>query len=62
MNFQNPVILTTKQNICGINIRKTLLENWDFKETNDHFDGTPIFKFKNIRLVYSEKDVIQYCL
>jgi D-aminoacyl-tRNA deacylase len=54
-----PVILTTKQNICGKNIRKALLEKWDFSPTEEMFDGTPIQKYQNIRLVYSEKDVIQ---
>lgn len=59
MNFKKPVILTTKKNICGINLRKTLLDNWDFEESSEFFDGTPIFTYKNIRLVYSVKDVIE---
>jgi D-aminoacyl-tRNA deacylase len=58
LKLEKPVILTTKQNICGVNIRKILLEHWDFVETDEIFDGTPIYEFKNIRLVYSEKDVI----
>ncbi len=58
LSLKKPVILTTKQNICGRNIRKYLLENWDFKETDNLFDGTPIFEYKNIRLILSEKDVI----
>jgi len=58
MKLEKPVILTTKQNICGINIRKALLDNWDFVETNEVFDGTPIYQYKHIRLVFSEKDVI----
>ncbi|MBK5112446.1 MAG: hypothetical protein KGD59_07015 [Candidatus Heimdallarchaeota archaeon] len=58
MKLEKPVILTTKQNICGVIIRKILLKHWDFVETNEIFDGTPIYEFKNIRLVYSEKDVI----
>jgi len=58
MMLEKPVILTTKQNICGVNIRNTLLDNWDFVETGETFDGTPIYKYKHIRLVYSEKDVI----
>lgn len=58
LKLEKPVILTTKQNICGVIIRKILLKHWDFVETNEIFDGTPIYEFKNIRLVYSEKDVI----
>ena len=58
MKFEKPVIVTTDQNICGINIRKTLLDNWDFKETEEIFDESPIYKFKNIRMVFSKKDVI----
>ncbi len=58
MKLKKPVILTTKQNVCGINIRKALLDNWDFVETEEAFDGTPIYEFRGIRLVYSEKDVI----
>lgn len=58
MKLEKPVILTTKQNICGVNIRKALLDNWDFVESNEVFDGTPIYQYKHIRLVYSEKDVI----
>ncbi|MFW9922698.1 MAG: D-aminoacyl-tRNA deacylase [Candidatus Thorarchaeota archaeon] len=59
MNLKQPVIVTTKQNICGMNIRKLLLENWKFKETNDLFDSTPIYQYKNIRLILSDKDVIE---
>ncbi|MBN1330441.1 MAG: hypothetical protein JXA54_13285 [Candidatus Heimdallarchaeota archaeon] len=59
MILENPVIITTKQNICGRNIRETLLKKWIWKETSETFDGSPILKYKNIRLVYSEKDVIE---
>ncbi|MBD3192647.1 MAG: hypothetical protein GF308_18545 [Candidatus Heimdallarchaeota archaeon] len=55
---KKPVIITTKQNICGINIRKKLLENWEFTPTDQLFDGTPIYQYQNIRLMYSEKDII----
>ncbi len=58
MNIKKPVIITTDQNICGRNIRQTLLENWSFEQTEETFDGTPIYKYKDIRLVYSTKDVI----
>ena len=58
MKLKQPVILTTNQNICGQNIRQTLLENWSFEPTEEEFDGTPIYKFKNIRLIYSKKDVL----
>ena len=57
MSLKKPVILTTKQNICGQNIREFLLRNWDFKQTDEVFDGTPIFEYRNIRLILSEKDV-----
>ncbi|HUT81633.1 MAG TPA: D-aminoacyl-tRNA deacylase [Candidatus Bathyarchaeia archaeon] len=59
MNLKNPVIITTKQNICGRNIRETLLQGWVWEETGELFDGTPILKHKNIRLVFSGKDVIE---
>jgi D-aminoacyl-tRNA deacylase len=58
LNLKQPVILTTNQNICGLNIRETLLANWEFKETSESFDGSPIFQYQNIRLVFSKKDVI----
>lgn len=58
MKFKKPIIVTTKQNICGQNIHETLLSNWDFKETEERFDNSPIFQFRNIQLVISEKDVI----
>lgn len=58
MKLENPVILTTNQNVCGINIRNALLDNWDFVEIDEVFDETPIYQFKNIRLVCSKKDVI----
>jgi D-aminoacyl-tRNA deacylase len=58
LKLSKPVILTTNQNICGQNIRKALISNWDFKETSEYFDNGPILQYKNIRLVYSEKDVI----
>ena len=59
MKLEKPVILTTNQNICGQNIRKKLLENWSFKKTSNEFDGTAIYEYKNVRLIYSEKDVLQ---
>ena len=58
LKFKKPVIVTTKQNICGQNIHHALLTNWDFKDTGEKFDNAPIFQFKNIRMVISEKDVI----
>ncbi len=58
MNLKKPVIITTDKNICGRNIRQTLLDNWSFEETEETFDETPIYKHKNIRLVNSTKDVI----
>jgi hypothetical protein len=58
LNLEKPVIITTDHNICGRNIRQTLLDNWDFLETEENFDKTPIFEYKNIRLVQSAKDVI----
>ncbi|MCG3253026.1 MAG: hypothetical protein KAX09_04195 [Candidatus Heimdallarchaeota archaeon] len=58
MKLEKPVILTTNLNICGINIRNALLDSWDFVDTDEVFDGTPIYQFKHIRLVYSKKDVI----
>lgn len=59
LKLKQPVILTTKQNICGQNIREALLENWDFKETSESFDGTPIFQYQYVRLIYSERDVLE---
>lgn len=58
LKLEKPVIITTDHNICGRNIRQTLLDNWDFLETEENFDKTPIFEYKNIRLVQSAKDVI----
>jgi len=58
LNLEKPVIITTEHNICGRNIRQSLLDNWDFQETEEKFDKTAIFEFKNIRLVQSAKDVI----
>ncbi|NHJ49216.1 MAG: hypothetical protein FK733_15615 [Asgard group archaeon] len=58
LKLNKPGILTAKESICGLNIRNALLTNWDFKETSDQFDDTPIFQYKNIRLVYSERDVL----
>lgn len=56
--FEKPVIVTTKQNICGRNIRETLLKKFDFRELDEEFDNTPIFSYNNIQLVFSQKDVI----
>jgi len=58
LKLDKPVIITTDHNICGRNIRQALLDNWDFQETEDRFDKTPIFEYQKIRLVQSEKDVI----
>jgi len=59
LNLKKPVIITTKQNICGRNIRETLLNHWNWEETDEMFDGTPILKHKQIRLIFSERDVIE---
>ncbi|MHA1212280.1 MAG: D-aminoacyl-tRNA deacylase [Candidatus Heimdallarchaeota archaeon] len=58
MNLKAPVIVTTTQNICGRNIRETLLTHWNWSESSESFDGTPILQHKQIRLINSKKDVI----
>ena len=35
MKLERPVIVTTDKNVCGVNIRKTLFDNWDFIETEN---------------------------
>jgi len=61
--FERPAIVTSTTNICGRNIRKALLELLEWEATEEQFDGNPILKHKNIRLVTSSKDIIEtnYC-
>jgi len=59
VSFKEPAIVTSPVNICGRNIRKALLELLDWEETSESFDGNPILRHKNIRLVLSKKDIIE---
>ncbi|UCD04083.1 MAG: D-tyrosyl-tRNA(Tyr) deacylase [Candidatus Woesearchaeota archaeon] len=53
------IIVVSKVNIASRNIGKIILENYDFKETSDKWEGSPIYKYKDIKLIKCNKDVLE---
>lgn len=53
-----PVIVTSKEDVASLNIKDRLLELYSFVETEDSFEGFPIYKFGDILLITTVRDVI----
>ncbi len=45
------VIVTSLEDPASVNIRKFLLENYNFKETGEEFDGNPVYKEGDLHLI-----------
>jgi len=53
-----PVIVASKQDMASLNIKDRLLELYNFVETGDSFEGFPIYKFGDILLITTVRDLI----
>jgi D-aminoacyl-tRNA deacylase len=53
-----PVIVTSEKDMASLNIKNRLLELYDFTETGDFFENSPIYKFADILLITTVKDLI----
>jgi D-aminoacyl-tRNA deacylase len=56
--MENLVIVSSNEDIASINIAKMLIEGFGFRETNEKFDGSPIFVKDDLKLIRIEKDLI----
>ncbi len=52
------VIVTSQVDRASLNIWQKLIENFSFKETNETFNGNPIYTAKNVKLVKTRVDLI----
>ncbi|MEM3078611.1 MAG: D-aminoacyl-tRNA deacylase [Nitrososphaerales archaeon] len=57
-SMENLVIVSSNEDIASINIAKMLIEGFGFRETDEKFDGSPIFIKDNLKLIRIEKDLI----
>ena len=55
-------IITSSKDPAGMNIKESLLELFNFKETNENFDNNPVYELninnKDIKLYTTEKDSV----
>ena len=52
-------IITSEKDIAGITIKESLLKLFEFRRTNDVFNGYPIYQLKeNIKLYTLKKDTV----
>lgn len=53
------IIVISKVNMASNNIGKFILKNYDFEETSDTWDGSPIYEYRDIKLIKCNKDVLE---
>lgn len=54
-------IIASKQDLAGLNIKESLLDLFEFKQTSEKFDKKPVFQLnENVKLYTAEKKSI-YC-
>ena len=51
-------IVVSKQDIAGLNVAQTLIEKYGFKQTNETFDGNPIYSKSPYEIIFSNSDII----
>ncbi|MBI2101389.1 hypothetical protein HYT53_02155 [Candidatus Woesearchaeota archaeon] len=56
--MQQIAIIASSKDLAGINISNNLLELFDFKKSNEKFDGNDVFEFKNAKLYTIDDDLI----
>ena len=54
------VLVTSEQDIASLNIFDVLIQEYDFKETNERFENNPILRRDDILLITTNRDMI-YC-
>jgi D-aminoacyl-tRNA deacylase len=52
------LILVSKANLASVNIGKILLELIPFETTSEKFDGNEVLSYKDIMLIYANRNVI----
>jgi D-aminoacyl-tRNA deacylase len=53
-------IVVSKKDQAGLNIKRCLLDLFEFKKTDSKFDGNDVYEFEGIRLYTAEQESI-YC-
>ncbi len=54
-----PVIVSSKKDAASQNIKKCLIENFGFKESTETFEGEPVYKKGEIKLITTQKALIE---
>lgn len=55
----HPVIVSSEKDEASKNIKKSLIENFGFKETTETFEGEPVYKKGEIKLITTQKPLIE---
>ena len=51
-------IVVSKQDIAGLNVAQILIEEFGFKQTNETFDGNPIYSKGSYEIIFGNNDII----
>ncbi|RLF87382.1 D-tyrosyl-tRNA(Tyr) deacylase, partial [Thermococci archaeon] len=54
------VIMTTSVDLASMNIRHKLIEHFGFEEAEKEFDGTQVYRWKDIILLTTDREMIYY--
>jgi D-aminoacyl-tRNA deacylase len=54
------VIMTTKVDLASMNIMEKLIENFSFKETEETFDGNPVYSKDEVLILTTNDEMIYY--
>ncbi|WP_175058946.1 D-aminoacyl-tRNA deacylase [Thermococcus sp. 2319x1] len=54
------VIMTTSVDLASMNIRHKLIEHFGFRETEQKFDGTQVYHWKDTVLLTTDREMIYY--
>ena len=58
MTFAETTIVCSEQDNAGLNVRDRLLERFDFEKTDDTFDSSPVFSYKEKALLVTSRSLI----
>jgi len=54
------VIMTTSVDLASMNIKHKLVEHFGFKETEQEFDKSPVYRWKDVLLLTTDREMIYY--
>jgi len=54
------VIMTTKVDLASMNIKRKLIENFGFKESDELFDGNPVYQNAKTIILTTNDEMIYY--